>query len=86
MSRPATNFDKITKVASICETGLHKYDLDQNDVTEHQRCSAWLGTPRAGPALWNYPAPPYSRRINTIHQKDSAWCVLPTFEYLNIQK
>ena len=26
-------------------------------------CSAWLGKPRAGPALWNYLAPPYSRHI-----------------------
>ena len=45
------------------------------------RCSAWLHAPLAGPALWNYPAPPYSRRINTIRQKGSAWRVLPTFEY-----
>ena len=45
------------------------------------RWSAWLGAPRAGLALWNYPTPPYERRINTIRQKGSAWCVLPTFEY-----
>ena len=45
------------------------------------RWLAWLGAPPAGPALWNYPAPPYSRRINTICQKGSAWRVLPTFEY-----
>ena len=44
-------------------------------------CSAWLSETRTGPALWNYPAPPYSRRINTIRQKGSAWRVLPTFEY-----
>ena len=48
------------------------------------RYSAWLGVPRAGPALWNYPAPPYSRRINTICQKGGAWRVLPTFEILII--
>ena len=39
------------------------------------------GRARAGPALLNYPALPYSRRINTIRQKGSAWHVLPTFEY-----
>ena len=33
------------------------------------RWLAWLGVPRAGPALRNYPAPPYSRRINTIRQE-----------------
>ena len=27
------------------------------------------------------PVPPYSRRVNTIRQKGSAWRVLPTFEY-----
>ena len=49
------------------------------------RWSAWLGAPRACPALWNYPAPPYSRRMNTIiRQKGSVWRVLPTFEYWNI--
>ena len=32
---------------------------------------AWLGAPWAGPALWNYLAPLYSRHINNIRQKDS---------------
>ena len=45
------------------------------------RWLAWLGAPRAGPALWNYPAPLYSRRINTICQKSSGWHVLSTFDY-----
>ena len=44
-------------------------------------CAAWLGAPRAGPALWNYPTTLYSRRINTVRQKGSAWRVLPTFAW-----
>ena len=44
-------------------------------------CSAWLGAPRAGLTFWNYPVQPYSKCINTIRQKGSAWRVLPTYEY-----
>ena len=40
-----------------------------------------FGLTGRAPALWNYPAPPYSRSIITIRQKESAWRVLPTFEY-----
>ena len=46
--------------------------------------SVWLDVPQAGPALWNYPAPPYSRLINTIRQKGSAWRVLPMSYAWNI--
>ena len=38
------------------------------------------GRARDSPALWNSPAPPYSRR-NTVRQKGSAWRMLPTFEH-----
>ena len=43
--------------------------------------SARLGAPQAGPSFWSYPAPLYSRCINTLGHKGSAWRVIPTFEY-----
>ena len=48
------------------------------------RWSAWLGSPQAGPALWNYPAPPYSRRINTIRQKGQCVTCVTNFWILII--
>ena len=57
-----------------------------NTVLAKFRWSVWLGVPRAGPVLWNYPEPPNSRRINTIRQKGSAWRVLPTFAYFKYSK
>ena len=48
-------------------------------------CSDWLGIPQAGPVLWNYPTPPYSRHMNTKRQKSSAWlgvCYLLMINYL----
>ena len=63
---------------SVPRSGAH---IHPSRLVAKSRCSAWLGAPRAGPALWNYPAPPYGRLINTIRLKGSAWRVLPTSEY-----
>ena len=55
-------------------TSILKSGINLGPVAKF-RWSAWLGAPQAGPALWNYPVPPYSRYKYYTPERQCVTCV-----------